>query len=220
MYEIGITEIFKSIQGEGYNSGIPSIFVRTSNCNINCSFCDSKYSWVEGKKIYAHKIYTKILELSNGKIKHVVITGGEPLLWQKEIALLIDNLKGIGYEVEIETNGTIKWESKILPTRFNISPKFQAVKPEVIKHFVSTFGRNMIVFKFVISNKEDLNKVIDIDNNFIKPYNPLTYLMPEGKTSKELNEKAKWIIDWINKNGHFRYSDRLQVRIFEDKNGL
>ncbi len=220
LHKIKISEIFKSIQGEGYNSGIPSIFIRTTGCNLNCNFCDSKYSWKEGKEMSAYKIYDEVIKLSNDKIKHVVITGGEPLLWQKEIALLIKNLKELDYEVEIETNGTFKWESEILPTRFNISPKFQALNPEVIRYFVSEFDRNMIVFKFVISNKEDLNKVTEIDNKYIKPYNPITYLMPEGITTKELNKKAGWIIDYIKNTGYFRYSDRLQVRLFENKSGV
>jgi 7-carboxy-7-deazaguanine synthase len=96
-----INEIFYSIQGEGTNAGRPCIFIRTSGCNLNCNWCDTKYH-TEYEEMPVKKI---VQELDNWNCSLVEITGGEPFL-QSDILELVDTLLELGYEVNIETNGT------------------------------------------------------------------------------------------------------------------
>jgi 7-carboxy-7-deazaguanine synthase len=99
-----INEIFYSIQGEGNWTGLPNIFIRTSGCNLRCSYCDTKYAYDSFKEI---KIIKIIDEIRKYNCKKVCITGGEPLL-QKNMIKLVDELIKNNYNVSIETNGSIE----------------------------------------------------------------------------------------------------------------
>ena len=98
-----INEIFYSIQGEGSWTGIPNIFIRTTGCNLRCSYCDTKYAYYEKKNMTINEIIDVI---SKYKCKNICITGGEPLL-QKETINLIDTLIKNNYKICLETNGSI-----------------------------------------------------------------------------------------------------------------
>lgn len=97
-----INEIFYSIQGEGKNTGKPTIFVRLSGCNLHCDFCDTKYALNSGHDLTETEI---INQIKKQNCKWVCITGGEPFL--QDLKSLTDNLKKEGYKIQIETNGTI-----------------------------------------------------------------------------------------------------------------
>jgi 7-carboxy-7-deazaguanine synthase len=105
-----ITELFKSIQGEGSRSGLPCIFVRLTGCNLRCTWCDTAYAFHGGKKMNVEDVAAQVDELSGysteGKpvIGLVELTGGEPLL-QEELYPLADRLLASGYTVMIETSG-------------------------------------------------------------------------------------------------------------------
>lgn len=105
-----ITEIFRSIQGEGTRAGLPCIFVRLTGCNLRCTWCDTAYAFYGGKQISVEEVCERVRELSvpsspNGKeIRLVELTGGEPLL-QPEIVPLAEKLLAVGYTVMIETSG-------------------------------------------------------------------------------------------------------------------
>lgn len=96
-----INEIFLSIQGEGISTGYPTIFVRLTGCNLNCSYCDTTYSHSEGEDMSVEAIMEKIRGFH---FKRVCLTGGEPLL-QQELKQLLKELED--YEVNIETNGSV-----------------------------------------------------------------------------------------------------------------
>ena len=100
-----VCEIFNGFQGEGKTIGQNSVFLRLSGCTLNCSFCDSQYH-KEGKDMLPVEVADKIMKYD---IPNLVITGGEPLLWQDDIILLLNILaqSEIAYNVTIETNGTI-----------------------------------------------------------------------------------------------------------------
>ena len=100
---IKINEIFFSIQGESSLVGWPTVFVRTSGCNLRCTYCDTKYSYFEGEKITLPWIIEKIRSYP---AQHVCITGGEPLL-QKEVLPLMSQLCDLGLIVSLETSGSI-----------------------------------------------------------------------------------------------------------------
>jgi len=105
-----ITEIFRSIQGEGTRAGLPCIFVRLTGCNLRCTWCDTAYAFYGGKQISVEEICERVHELSlpsaasGNEIRLVELTGGEPLL-QPEIIPLAEKLLTAGYTVMIETSG-------------------------------------------------------------------------------------------------------------------
>ena len=108
-----ITEIFKSIQGEGTRAGLPCIFVRLTGCNLRCTWCDTAYAFHGGKKMSVDEVLERVDELagrrdtsqaSGASVPLVELTGGEPLL-QEEIYPLSEKLLAAGYTVMIETSG-------------------------------------------------------------------------------------------------------------------
>jgi 7-carboxy-7-deazaguanine synthase len=105
-----ITEIFRSIQGEGTRAGLPCIFVRLTGCNLRCTWCDTAYAFYGGKQITVDEVCEKVHELAspstaNGNaIRLVELTGGEPLL-QPEVIPLAGKLLAKDYTVMIETSG-------------------------------------------------------------------------------------------------------------------
>ena len=108
-----ITEIFKSIQGESSFAGLPCIFVRLTGCNLRCHWCDTAYAFYGGTKMTSEQVFARVLELSresvsraaNGSHHLVEFTGGEPLLQEKEVVPLAQQLLDAGYRVLIETSG-------------------------------------------------------------------------------------------------------------------
>jgi 7-carboxy-7-deazaguanine synthase len=95
-----ITEIFKSIQGEGTRAGLPCIFVRLTGCNLRCTWCDTAYAFHGGTKMSVEDVLARVDEL----VPLVELTGGEPLL-QEEVYPLAERLLAAGYTVMIETSG-------------------------------------------------------------------------------------------------------------------
>ena len=99
-----ITEIYKSIQGESTYAGVPCVFVRLTGCNLRCSWCDSEYSFYGGKKISEDEVFAEVQRLSpHGG--YVEITGGEPMLQEREVVPLMQRLLDAGYNVLLETSG-------------------------------------------------------------------------------------------------------------------
>ena len=99
-----ITEIYKSLQGESTHAGLPCVFVRLTGCNLRCSWCDSEYTFQGGRKMTAENVLDEVKRLSsNGGF--VEITGGEPLLQEREVLPLMEYLLRDGYRVLLETSG-------------------------------------------------------------------------------------------------------------------
>ncbi len=208
-----VSEIFESIQGEGPFAGTPSIFLRFVFCNLKCVWCDTKYTWkgnILYKRMKLKEIEEKILRYN---LTHIVITGGEPLLWQKDFYPFVERLLNKEFIIEVETNGTIEPE---LPEKvyFNVSPKLsnsgedfeKRIKIEVLKKFNN---RERVIFKFVIQNEEDIEEVLDLKEK-VGIKSRRIYLMPEGRTSEELKEKRKMVFELSKKHG-FKFSDRLHI---------
>ena len=128
-----VSEMFYTLQGEGFYTGVPSVFIRTSGCNLRCHFCDTAYTswWTEGTKKKVNSVIDEMYE-TWGFIKHIVITGGEPTI-QKQLPILVDELEGKGHLVTIETNGT-NFREDLRPSLFSISPKTSNSIPSVDKH--------------------------------------------------------------------------------------
>lgn len=243
----GKAEIFYSIQGEGKNIGRPSIFVRTSLCNLHCTWCDTDYTWNWKGTPFHHQNenqpgYQKfdkaeyIEQLSVQEVadhikqlgcKNIVLTGGEPLLQQTELTELISHLRKAdkAYWFEIETNGTITPADKLdlAVNQYNVSPKLaNSGNPQKIREKQDAydfFARNpKAVFKFVISNPTDLEEVLTLAENY-KIDNNKIFLMPEGTSPENLREKQQWLVEQCKKH-HFNYTDRLHIHIYGNKRGV
>jgi len=98
-----ITEIYKSIQGESTWAGLPCVFVRLTGCNLRCSWCDSEYTFTGGHRMALEEVFEEVQSLSSTGL--VEITGGEPLLQEREAVPLMQRLLDDGYTVLIETSG-------------------------------------------------------------------------------------------------------------------
>jgi len=99
-----ITEIYKSLQGESTHAGLPCLFVRLTGCNLRCSWCDSEYAFYGGRKMTPEEVFAEVEQLSpNGGL--VEITGGEPMLQEREVVALMRQLVEGGYQVLLETSG-------------------------------------------------------------------------------------------------------------------
>lgn len=195
-----VSEIFYSIQGEGINIGKPAVFLRLSGCNLRCGFCDTKYAWKSGQKMDLDQILKAI-----GKypVKHLVVTGGEPLLQQSELKELIKNLKD--YYIEIETNGTVTPKLNKFNGVYNCSPKVGELK---------RFPKSKTYYKFVVNEPEDIVAV----KKFKFPKDKII-LMPRGTRRRELLKKSIWLVEICKKQG-FRFSPRLHIDIWGDKKGI
>ncbi|MCK9277211.1 MAG: radical SAM protein [Methanoculleus sp.] len=98
-----VSEIFRSLQGEGKSQGRPCTFIRLAGCNLRCAWCDTSYAWEGGEKMSVIEVLDRVW-LLNGR--QICITGGEPLLQREEVLELLKKFHLHGYTVEIETNGT------------------------------------------------------------------------------------------------------------------
>jgi 7-carboxy-7-deazaguanine synthase len=98
-----ITEIYKSIQGESTHAGLPCVFVRLTGCNLRCSWCDSEYTFTGGHRMTMEEIVEEVEHLSPAGL--VEITGGEPMLQEREVVPLMQHLLDDGYTVLLETSG-------------------------------------------------------------------------------------------------------------------
>ena len=223
-----VSEIFSSIQGEGPHAGKPSVFLRTALCNLKCVWCDTKYTWDWDNYDYSKEVHELPIEKVIEKIKefepkHLVITGGEPLIQQNDIASLLSKL-GDDYFVEVETDCTIIPNSAMLEhvNHWNVSPKTSNSGnsreareiPQCYDFFVKLENS---VFKFVIENETDLVEIDELITKYSMPKNKIL-LMPQASTKDELNLK-KEEIEKIAKAKGLLFSSRLQVERWGNQRG-
>ena len=166
----GRPEIFHSLQGEGVNIGAATVFLRLAQCNLACSWCDTKYTWDWDNYRYEDEVMTLPVEEVRDAVlaygcPHLVITGGEPLLQQRELASLAAELRQSGFFCEVETNGAI-FPIPELAThidQWNVSPKLansgNPLARRTIPAVLEGFARlPNAYFKFVLVSPGDLGK--------------------------------------------------------------
>ena len=223
-----ISEVFSSIQGEGIHAGKPSVFLRTALCNLKCVWCDTKYTWDWDNYDYSKEVHELPIEKVIEKIKqfepkHIVITGGEPLIQQNDIASLLSKL-GADYFVEVETDCTIIPNSAMLEhvNHWNVSPKTSnsgnSREAREIPQCYDFFAKlENSVFKFVIENESDLVEIDELITKYSIPKNKIL-LMPQASTKDELNLKKEEIEKIAIAKG-LLFSSRLQVERWGNQRG-
>lgn len=243
----GRPEVFYSIQGEGKSMGTPSVFVRTSLCNLHCIWCDTDYTWnwigtrfqhlndqQPGYRKFDKKDWIaacSIPEVAALVTAHpclnVILTGGEPMLQQPALTALMQYLRQANpaYRFEVETNGTLaptpELEAQI--DQYNVSPKLEnSNNPRKLREkpaVYRTFAQNPKAhFKFVIAEKNDLAEVLELIQRYEIPSEKV-WLMPEGSTRQILARRQMWLVEVCKTHG-FRYTDRLHVQIWGSKKGV
>lgn len=229
-----ISEIFYSIQGEGELTGVPSVFVRTSGCNLRCSWCDTPYaSWSpEGPEMSVDEI---VDEVSKHPTRYVVLTGGEPMV-AKGIHDLASKLRELGKHITIETAATIAPEgiacdlASLSPKLSNSTPaagtieeawikrhEERRLQPEVIRDWISAYHHQL---KFVVSEDPQIAEIEELLAQ-ISPENTRpdrVQLMPEGRTVDELRHKTSSLLDLCKQRG-YRYCNRLHIELFGNTRG-
>jgi 7-carboxy-7-deazaguanine synthase len=234
-----IAEIFRSLQGEGRLTGTESVFVRTSGCNLRCGYCDTPYaSWEpEGEDLAVEEIAARVERLARPEperpavVRHVVLTGGEPMLFA-ELIPLCDVLRRAGLHVTVETAGTL-----YLPVAcdlMSISPKLSNSMPDdgadprwVRRHesgrLVADVLRRLVAeydyqVKLVIDRPEDVEEAEQFLGVFPEIDRGRAMLMPQGIKPAELQEKARWIEPYCRRHG-LVFCPRRQIEWFGSRRG-
>ncbi len=205
-----VCEIFFSEQGEGPYANTPSVFLRFAGCNLKCTWCDTKYSWHPEEIEFTMMSIAEIGEAMRKvapeqNCKHIVITGGEPLLQQEAIRKIREVFPKSF--IEIETSGSVKltMDEKIVD-HFNISPK---LKNSGNKPYDIQLNPANSILKFVIQSPEDVEEVKELIQKWKIEENRV-WLMPEGQTAKEIEEKTGWIEEICELN-NWHFTSRLHI---------
>ncbi len=223
--------VFLTEQGEGATMGEKAVFLRVNECNLDCDFCDTPYTWQKMSVGYAERARwtlrqarDQIERAADGQCERVVFTGGEPLLQQKGLAELAAMDPLCRWVVEIETNGTI------VPSAFrhrqdvqiNCSPKLansniaceRRIRPNVISALANEFNT---YFKFVVA---DVCDVEEIEREYLPlipdfPRNRI-YISPEGLTVDAIDRVRERVATTVDGLG-FVLGDRRHIRLYGNK---
>jgi 7-carboxy-7-deazaguanine synthase len=227
-----ISEIFHSLQGEGALMGVPSVFVRTSGCNLRCNWCDTPYaSWKpEGRPMEVEEI---LAEIGQHPAKHVVLTGGEPMV-APGIHELAFQLQERGYHITIETAATIPPRG-IACDLASLSPKLKHSAPDARlddnwrkKHEELRWQPAVVAawmayrnyqLKFVVSTEADVTELEGMlrETDAVIPPSKIL-LMPEGVTVEALRARAGWLGELCKARG-YRYAPRLHIELYGNRRG-
>ncbi len=232
-----IAEVFTSVQGEGKLAGVPSYFIRVSGCNLRCGWCDTPYaSWSpEGE---ARPVDELAAAAARSGVRHIVVTGGEPMLFPA-VEALAAALRAAGLHITIETAGTI---ARSLPCDLmSISPKLSSSTPgtpsqpdardpggawrqrheerrinlAALQRLIDEFPERQL--KFVVTGPADLAEIESLLARLTGWRKDDVLLMPEGVRPPEPGFRA-WLAEECVRRG-YRYCNRLHIELFGNTRG-
>jgi 7-carboxy-7-deazaguanine synthase len=232
--QLPISETFVSIQGEGKLTGVPSWFCRVSGCNLRCTWCDTPYaSW--NPESTKRTIDSLVEEAKASSVKHAVLTGGEPMIFDQLVELSYQ-LAALDFHITIETAGTVVLPGlschlmSLSPKLANSTPINDARDPnglwaarheerrlsfDTINELITSSPDRQI--KFVVSHPDDLTEIDSVLTN-LEGYAPSDImLMPEGVAVPD-RESIRWILDECLSRG-WTYCPRLHITLFGDTRG-
>jgi 7-carboxy-7-deazaguanine synthase len=226
----GQPEIFHSIQGEGVYAGRPVVFLRLALCNLACVWCDTRYTWDWEHFDQRREVVTISADEAEESIRrygcrNLVVTGGEPLVQQRSLTPLLERLKGGGFWIEVESNGTIVPGKKLLGLvdHWSVSPKLEnsgnprpsRENPEAYRRFRDLPSAH---FKYVIDKADDLAEVRAKLEKYEIPPDRIV-LMPQAQDREAILEKSRWLVDVCKGEGYL-FSTRLQVLLWGNQRGI
>ena len=224
-----ISEIFHSIQGEGELVGVPSTFIRTSGCNLRCAWCDTPYaSWKpEGTDMTIPQIVEKVRTLG---ARHVVVTGGEPMV-ARGIHELLAALRADGRHITIETAATIAPGDAVCDLA-SLSPKLAHSTPDdpawrdrheaarwnpaVLREWIAGYAFQL---KVVVRNRADVDELDALLREIGVPISPeKILLMPEGVSAQTITARSIELAEICKARG-YRLGSRLHVQLWGNTRG-
>jgi len=230
-----VIEIFASRQGEGLWTGEQSAFVRLGGCHLHCWFCDTPYAaWAcePGEPLTPDEIIERVVALQQA---HVVITGGEPLLFPETVQLT-EGLDVLGLKITIETSGTV--EQPVRAHLMSISPKLSnstpnsihdpAVSTAIIRRHeenrkkldatASYIERYNYQIKFVVDAPDDLSEIEQFLRRFPKIEPGRVLLMPQGVEREALLEREQWLRPYAESRAYV-FCRRMQIFWYGNQRG-
>jgi len=223
-----ISEIFYSLQGEGFLAGIPSVFVRLAGCPLRCKWCDTKYAW-DQKSGTDYGINEIVEAVNRADGRFIVITGGEPMI-NSDLPQLTKELKARDKHITIETAG-IAFIPALPCDLMSISPKLSnstPTEPElaaihedsrldlaVLRELIDNYKYQL---KFVVDSQADLSEIQQTIEEIGNVDLEKVMLMPQAQTREEYLQKALLVSDWCKRSG-LRFCHRLQVLFWENQKG-
>lgn len=221
-----ISEIFYSLQGEGFLAGLPSVFIRLAGCPLRCRWCDTKYAWDESAG-QDYGIAEIIETIQKWPCRFVVITGGEPMT-NPDLPQLAQQLKTAGKHITIETAGIV-FVPDLPCDLMSISPKLTNSTPEdprlaaihedsrldiaVLRKLIDSYNYQL---KFVVEGEADLAEIQQTIKTIGKVDLEKVMLMPQAATRNELLVKSPMVAEMCKSTG-FTLCQRLQVLLWNDK---
>ena len=223
-----VSEIFYSLQGEGFLAGTPSMFIRLAGCPLRCRWCDTKYAWDEtaGQHYSIEKIAQTV---EQARSKFVVITGGEPMI-HSDLPQLVQKLKASKKHITIETAG-IAFIPALACDLMSISPKLSNSTPDdpelakihensrldigVLRALIDGYSYQL---KFVADSEDDLPEIQQTIEEIGNADLEKVMLMPQARTRDELLAKSPMVADMCKRTG-FAFCQRLQVMLWNNKRG-
>ena len=223
-----INEIFYSLQGEGFLAGAPSVFVRLAGCPLRCRWCDTKYAW--DRKAGAHYSIANIVRtVQKCLCRHVVITGGEPMV-DSDLLQLVQELKAADKHITIETAG-IAYIPDMPCDLMSISPKLSNSTPDdaklaamhedsrldvaVLGELIENYDYQL---KFVVDSVNDLPEIQETLQRIGQVDAQKVMLMPQAAAREELFAKSPIVAELCKLVG-FAFSQRLQVLLWNNERG-
>jgi 7-carboxy-7-deazaguanine synthase len=230
-----VTEIFHSLQGEGMLAGVPSVFIRLAGCPLRCRWCDTAYAWDYSAGTEC-ELADIVAEVQRFSCRHVVVTGGEPLVGpdltaRRDLVELTGRLKALGRHITIETAGVF-FVADLACDLMSISPKLDNATPVSLvfageherlrcdgaatKALLEAYPYQL---KFVVQSRGDVPEIRELLERLGPVEVDRVLLMPEARSREEMHQRGPMVAELCLETG-FRFGPRLQTSLWDNRRGV